>query len=73
MDDNGENARLRRAFDYMSKIPGHGETVLGRHASIRKEWIMQVIAEPYERYEVVTTDGEHELSLQEECRNRTIG
>jgi len=58
MDYSDENARLRRAFDRLPKIPGHGETVLGRHSSIRKEWIMMVIAEPYERYESVTTDGE---------------
>ena len=63
MDDNGENARLRRAFDRLPKIPGHGETVLGRHTSIRQEWIMKVIAGPYERYEVVTTDGERRTIL----------
>ena len=63
MDINGENAILRRAFDHMPKIPGHGETVLGRHTSIRKEWVMKIIAEPYERYEVVTTDGEHRTIL----------
>ena len=58
-----ENTRLRQAFDRMPKIPGHGETALGRHRSIRKEWVMRVIAEPYERYETITTDGERRTIL----------
>lgn len=33
------------------------------HTSISKEWIMRVVAEPYERYEVVATDGEHRTIL----------
>ena len=63
MEIGDENARLRQAFDRMPKIPGHGETVLGRHGSIRKEWIMRVIAEPYERYETITSDGERRTIL----------
>ena len=57
-DEAGESARLRRAFDEMPKTPGHGEIMPQRHGSVRPEWIMRIIAEPYERYEIYTPDGE---------------
>ena len=68
-----EDFTLRQAFDRMPKIPGHGETVLGRHKSVRKEWVMKVIAEPHERYETITSEVTAELFLQDECRKRIIG
>ena len=58
-----EDFTLRQAFDRMPKIPGHGETVLGRHKSVRKEWVMKVIAEHHERYETITSDGERRTIL----------
>ena len=45
---SGENARLRRAYHRMRKVRGH---TLSRHPSIRPEWVMQIIEEPYGRYE----------------------
>ena len=69
-----EDFTLRQAFDRMPKIPGHGETVLGRHKSVRKEWVMKVIAEPHERYETINFQTVNaELFLQDECRKRIIG
>jgi hypothetical protein len=55
-DDDVE--ALRQAFERLPKVAGHGVTALERHDSIRPEWIMQVIAEPFERYEIRISDGE---------------
>ena len=49
---------LRQAFDLLPKVAGHGMTALERHDSIRPEWVMLVIAQPYERYEIHTSYGE---------------
>ena len=49
--DADEIARLRRAFDAMPKVPEHGEAALRRHANIRPEWVMRILAEPYDRFE----------------------
>ena len=49
---------LRRAFDRLPKVAGHGVDALERHDSIRSEWVMRVIAEPFERYEIYTSYGE---------------
>ena len=62
-DYESENARLRRAFDAMPKVPVHGETTPQRHSSVRPEWIMRIIADPYERYEVHTPAGERRTIL----------
>ena len=51
-----EIERLRRAFDAMPKDPSHGESALRRHSEIRPEWVMQVIADPYDRY-IETPEG----------------
>ena len=58
-----ERARLRRAFDLLPKVPDHGETVLERHDQILPEWIMQIIADPYEEMEVYTQEGERRTIL----------
>ena len=52
-----ERARLRRAFESLPKIPGHGESTFERH-KIPPEWIMEIIADPYEQYEMHTPEGE---------------
>lgn len=51
-------AELRRAFDRLPKVAGHGVDALERHDSVRPEWVMRVIAEPFERYETYTSYGE---------------
>ena len=48
---SNENARLRREYQLMRKVRGHGEDILSRHPSIRPEWVMQIVEEPYDRYE----------------------
>ena len=53
-----EIERLRQAFDRLPKVAAHGANALERHDSIRPEWVMQIIAEPYERYETHSTYGE---------------
>ena len=62
-DAANENARLRQAFDEMRKTPIHGETMPERHSSVRPEWIMRIIADPYERYETHTPEGERRTVL----------
>ena len=49
---------LRRAFDRLPTVAGHGVSALERHDSVRPEWVMLIIAEPYERYETHTSYGE---------------
>ena len=66
-----ERTRLQRAFEQMAKVAGHGEDVLVRHASILPEWVMAIIAEPREQYEVYTSEGERRTVLTGrviECR-----
>lgn len=46
-----ENAQLRLAFDIMRKIPSHAGDWDERHGDVRKEWVMNVIFNPHERYE----------------------
>ncbi len=58
-----ERSRLRRAFDLLPKVAGHGDSVRERHNDILPEWIMLVIADPYNRYEAYTLDGERRTIL----------
>lgn len=58
-----ERARLRRDFELLPKIPEHGERVRERHDQILPEWVMQIIAHPYERTEVYTDVGERRTVL----------
>ena len=51
ISNSDENSRLLRAYQRMRKVQGHGEDTLSRHPSIRPEWVMRVIEEPYDRYE----------------------
>ena len=46
-----ERFRLCRAFYRMRKVPSHGEMVFSRHGDIRPEWIVQIVEDPYDRYE----------------------
>ncbi len=41
-----QRARLRRAFELLSKVAGHEETALVRHGSVLPEWVMAVLANP---------------------------
>ena len=43
--------RLRQAFEALPKVPGDGESALRRHANIRPECVMRILAEPYGRFE----------------------
>ena len=58
-----EGARLRRAFELLPKVPEHGGSVLERHNRILPEWIMAIIASPYERNEMYTPEGERRTVL----------
>ena len=49
--NSDEAARLRRAFDELPKVPGHGETFEERHGDVLPEWVMLIIANPHEVYE----------------------
>jgi hypothetical protein len=50
--DEQEIARLRRAYQAMHKVHGHGDETFERHPDIRPEWIMKIIEEPYDQFEV---------------------
>lgn len=58
-----ERARLRREFDLLPKVEGHGDTSPVRHRDVLPEWIMQIIGHPYERDEVYTDSGERRTVL----------
>ena len=60
---DAERARLRRAFDLLPKVPGHGDTALVRHSDILPEWVMLIVASSHERYEAVTPGGERRTVL----------
>ena len=46
-----ENRRLRRAYEDLPKTEMRGMSAAERHPDIRPEWVTQIIAEPYERFE----------------------
>ena len=52
-----ENARLRQAYARMRKSPRHGAATLNRHGNIRPEWVMRIIAEPFDRYQETDPGG----------------
>ena len=52
---DAERARLRRAFELLPKVEGHGD--------ILPEWIMEIIANPYRSDEVYTQEGERRTVL----------
>ncbi len=56
--DADEIARLRRAFDELPKVPGHGDAALLRHSNVKPEWVMRIIAEPYHREEELDPKGQ---------------
>jgi len=60
---DAERARLRRAFDLLPKVEGHGETTPVRHRDVLPEWIMQIVAHSYEREVVYTDRGERRTVL----------
>lgn len=45
-----EDARLRSEFDRLPKTPRHGATLGQRHGDVLPEWIVRIVAEPYDRY-----------------------
>ena len=53
-----ENALLRQAYDRMRKAPRHGEDAQNRHSDIQPEWVMRIIANPYDRFEEKDPSGE---------------
>lgn len=58
-----ERARLRRAFELLPKVEGHGDTALERHGDVLPEWIMEIIANPYRSDEAYTQEGERRTIL----------
>ena len=68
---DAERARLRRAFELLPKVAGHGEGARRRHRDVLPEWIMQIMAYPHEQNEVYTHEGEMRTVLNgrvPECR-----
>ena len=61
--DADEITRLRRAFDELPKVPGHGDEALLRHNNILPEWVMMIIAEPYHRFEELDPAGDRQTVL----------
>ena len=53
-----ERTRLRREFDLLPKVAGHGEESIFRHSDVLPEWIMQIIANPYHSEDVYTQSDE---------------
>ncbi len=49
-DDQEEDRRLRQEYEALPKT-AHGEDTLTRHPEIRPEWIMRIIADPYDQWE----------------------
>lgn len=45
-----EDQRLRSAFARLPKTPRHGATLAERHGDVLPEWVMRIIADPYDRY-----------------------
>ena len=50
-NQTNENLRLRLAYEDLPKTELHGFSSEERHPDVRPEWIMQIIAEPYDRFE----------------------
>lgn len=46
-----ENGGMRQAFDRMRKVPHHAADLEERHGDVRKEWVVEIIFNPYHRYE----------------------
>ena len=61
--DQEEIDRLRREFDALPKVPGHGDSALRRHSNIRPEWVMQILREPYHTYEELSDYGERDTVI----------
>ena len=40
---DAERARLRRAFELLPKVEGHGETTPVRHRDVLPEWIAEAV------------------------------
>ena len=51
-----EAASLRRAFDALPKVQGHGDSAVIRHPNIRPEWVMQILREPFHTFEELGND-----------------
>ena len=51
MPSANENRRLREAYEELPKTERHGISNAERHPDIEPEWIMQIIANPYDRFE----------------------
>ena len=58
-----ERAQLRRQFELLPKVAGHGESALGRHGDILPEWVMLIVSSPYERYEASGPRGDRRTVL----------
>ena len=58
MEELNEDERLRREYEALPKVHVHGERAAQRHPEIRPEWVMQVIYDPYDRWQTVMSDGE---------------
>lgn len=46
-----EDLRLRQDYEDLPKTEMHGVSATERHPDVFPEWVMQIISEPYERFE----------------------
>jgi len=46
-----EDLRLRQDYEDLPKTEMHGVSTAERHPDVRPEWVIQIMAEPYERFE----------------------
>ncbi len=60
-DASDEDARLRLAFARLPKTPRHGATFAERHSDVLPEWVMRIIADPYDRYTEI--NGGREITI----------
>ena len=58
-----EIERLRRAFDALPKVPGHGETLDERHSDVLPEWVMLIVANPYSESEEFSKGTMHTILI----------
>ena len=56
--DPDEIARLRRRFDALPKVFGHGQSALIRHSNIKPEWVVQILDAPFHIFAEVGSAGQ---------------
>lgn len=50
-ESESENRLLRQEYDQLPKTELHGTSNTERHPDVEPEWIMRILADPYDRFE----------------------